>query len=341
MDCQQCGYAMGPFDRACPKCARRARFGAGAAVKIAYAADGQPCKVCPACAQPAALPMPRCGRCGFDYALAANANPAPVLENPRYAARDSGRFGNWAAGIFAAVCLALVVGISLRSYAPFGRAGASLWPTAHGANTRGAGLFGAIDDRQITARLASASATTGGAVEVSLAWDTLSDLDLQARDPYGELITASHPHSVSGGAQDVDANPTLLTSEGTALVEAGRPCGAANVLPLPDFMVDMDKTLKMPEGYPDLNSLPNGNKARSRYTRTPIEHIYFQQAPHGVYTVYARCYSWREPNRQPLPFTIQVRSHGKVLLTKTATLGPASFVIDGIAPAQVCQFMIP
>ncbi len=91
-------------------------------------------------------------------------------------------------------------------------------------------LTSAVDEKQFDARLASAAAATGGEVEVSPAWNTLSDLDLQVRDPSGEITAANHPRSSSGGVQDVDANPTLLTPAGQALVEEGKPCGAENVL---------------------------------------------------------------------------------------------------------------
>ena len=67
---------------------------------------------------------------------------------------------------------------------------------------------------------------------------------------------------------------------------------AENVMPLPEFMVDLSKKM---DGFPDVFSMMGSDgKAPSRFTRTPIEHIYFARAPRGIYTVYANCYSWRE-----------------------------------------------
>ncbi len=190
------------------------------------------------------------------------------------------------------------------------------------------------DLRQIDQRLLAASATTGGELEVSLVWNSLSDLDLELREPSGELITAYHRQSASGGVQDVDANPTLVSAEGERRIAAGERPGAENLLPVPEFLVDMDKQV----GLPGLTLPESGEKAPSRFTRTPVEHIYFTHAPKGFYTVYAHCYSWRESGAAPLPYTIQVRSRGQVFHQTSGTIGPASFVADGVAPLEVCRF---
>jgi hypothetical protein len=198
-----------------------------------------------------------------------------------------------------------------------------------------------VDSKQIDQRLLNASATTGGELEVSLAWNSLSDLDLQVRDPAGEMIMADHRRSASGGVQDVDANPTPVNEEGARRADAGLSPGRENVLPVPEMLVDMDKKLGLPEGMSGLGTLPGREgEAPSRYTRTPVEHIYFARAPRGTYIVYARCYSWCEPNFEPLPCTVQVRSRGKVFFERTGTLGPQSFVTHGLAPTEVCRFDI-
>jgi hypothetical protein len=211
-----------------------------------------------------------------------------------------------------------------------------------GGGQNGTGLVGAaVDTTQFDQRLLSAGAATGGELEVSLAWNSLTDLDLEVRDPFGELITAVHRRSASGGVQDVDANPTLTTEEGSERAAAGLNPGPENVLPLPEILVDLDQKAGLPADILGLDSLPGFDvKAPSRFTRTPVEHIYFAHAPQGVYTVYAHCYSWREPNTLPLPFTIQIRSHGRVFYTTSGTLGPANYITDNTAPTQVCQFRI-
>jgi len=212
-----------------------------------------------------------------------------------------------------------------------------------------------VPSRDIDQRLLMAQASTGGDIEVSLAWNSLSDLDLQVRDPAGELITAAHTRSASGGVQDVDANPTLLTEEGHAKVQSGQTVGPGDVVQLPEVLVDLDDRLRGSTalaGQPDqlpgfreqmraLTELPGmEGKAPPRFSRTPVEHIYFARAPKGTYAVFADCYSWRGPTRTPLPFTVQVRSHGKVFYEMTGTLGPASVITDRTTPTQACQFVM-
>ena len=127
----------------------------------------------------------------------------------------------------------------------------------------------AVDARQFEQRLTAAGATTGGELEVSLAWDTLSDLDLAVREPSGQVIHGYHAISPSGGQLDVDANPTLVNEEGERRVSAGLPPGAQNLLPLPEALVDLDeKVARLRErsgepglpglfpGLPDLGRMP-------------------------------------------------------------------------------------
>lgn len=188
---------------------------------------------------------------------------------------------------------------------------------------------------QIDQRLLQAGAQTGGELDISLAWNSLTDLDLSVSEPGGELICASHRQSASGGVQDVDANPTLVTEEGKRLLALGRNPGPGNILPLTEFMVDLEQKMGLPEGMSGL-----GSGMRSHFTHTPVEHIYFSQAPKGTYRIYARCYSWREPDQNPLTFTLLIRSRGKVFYQTVGTLGPASYVTDNLKPMQVCQFVL-
>jgi hypothetical protein len=240
---------------------------------------------------------------------------------------------------------ALVVGVAVIRFAqmtsrqPVSGAGGNLLLVQSGDGRTAPGVVAApaVDARQIDQRLLAASATTGGEVEVSLAWNGTSDFDLEVRDPSGELITAYHPNSASGGVQDVDANPTILNEGGSARAQSGQVPGAENVVELPDVFFDLDRQPGLPNGF----TLPGAEgKAASRFTRAPVEHIYFARAPRGTYTVYAHCYSWRERSSAPLPYTVQVRSHGQVFHEVSGTLGPTSYVADGTAPAQACQFAI-
>jgi hypothetical protein len=195
-----------------------------------------------------------------------------------------------------------------------------------------------VDSQQMDSRLALAAATTGGDLEISLAWNTLSDLDLQVCDPSGEQIAADHPRSASGGVQDVDANPTLLTPEGENRIAMGQIPGRENVLDLPESLVDLDRKFGLPEGLQGLNLPSDGAKAAAHWTRQPIEHIYFARALRGTYIVRAHCYSWREPDATPLPYTVEIRSHHRVVYRTVGTIGPASFVGEGAGPIEVCRF---
>src|SRR5262249_37045242 len=129
----------------------------------------------------------------------------------------------------------------------------------------------AVGSAQIDQRLLDASAKTGGEIEVSLAWNTLTDLDIQVADPNGELITASHPRSATGGLQDVDANPTPMTLEGSALFNRGINPGPGAVVDLPEVLVDlMDRagSKELMRGMEGLSSMEG--RAPSSYTRSPV-----------------------------------------------------------------------
>ena len=340
MQCPRCGYILDAFDPTCPKCAYLARTGqtlppSSNAASIPPMATGpfptgQEYKVCPACSQRAILSMPVCGRCGYQYGFQSR--------------QKERRTAAFVGGLLLLVVLLGFVGYCLApkagSAGSGGKTGLLMLPTANGG--AGSSMVGAaVDSSQIQQRLLERTATTGGEIEVSLAWNTLTDLDLQVRDPSGELITAAHPHSASGGEQDVDANPTVTTPEGSMRAMQGLNPGPENVIPLPEFMIDMDKKIGMPDEMKELSRLSGqGDKAPPRYTHAPVEHIYFAHAPKGTYTVYAQCYSWREPNANPLPFTVEVRTFGKVFNQTSGTIGPANYITDNTAPTQVCQFVV-
>src|SRR5207237_8431149 len=127
----------------------------------------------------------------------------------------------------------------------------------------------AVSSDQIDRRLLDARAVTGGDLEVSLAWNTLTDLDLAVRDPTGAIINAYQPRSASGGVQDVDANPTLVKMEGSARAESGRSPGPENVRPVPEFMIDLDKKLGV-TGLPDFGMMSSDGRAAPRFTRSPV-----------------------------------------------------------------------
>lgn len=269
--------------------------------------------------------------------------------------RDSrrGEVNPWV--VLAALLVFVAVGAGV--YWGLARRGAGMLAGVSGGAGSGRSLTAvpAVDAGQIQQRLTAAGAVTGGELEVSLAWNSLSDLDLRLRTPRGEMIDARDSTSASGGQLDVDANPTLLTEEGHRRAEAGLPPGAQNITPLPDALVDLDEKVArlrersggsdLPGLFPDLRELERmsgrAGRAPSHFTRHPVEHVYFTRAPRGPYRAYAACYSWREPDRSPLPFTIELRSRGKVFSRVTGTLGPASYAVDGVGPVEVSRFEVP
>ena len=287
--------------------------------------------------------MPACGRCGLPFS---QFSPPPTY--PRPDSVPPMRLPVW---LPLALCLIVILGVIFAYTFSVMRLQSSRLAAG------GDGLFGApgpssgaanlvsgpvIDSRQIDQRLLRATANTGGEIEVSLAWNSLTDLDLEVRDPTGEVTWAYNPRSRSGGVQDVDSNPTLLTSEGSSRAHSGQVPGAETILPIPEFLIDLDERLGGRGGLPLLGVMPGSEgKAPSRFTRRPIEHIYFAKAPRGTYTVLAGCYCWRESDRNPLPFTIQVRSRGKALREMNGAIGPQCYAVDGARPIPVLQFSYP
>jgi hypothetical protein len=356
MQCSYCGYILQPFDATCPKCAANARTRQAGAPPptagamhpgVGPAARQEGYKVCPACQQPAVPSMPACQRCGYQYGgqFAASAlPPTPYMSSsgyPESSRAAAERHEKRQVAFLASGCLGvllLIVGAAFfftsRPYHPSGADGFSVLSARRG----GDGAVEIVDSRQMESRLALEAATTGGDLEISLAWNTLSDIDLQVTDPSGEQIAADHPRSVSGGAQDVDANPTLLTAEGESRIAGGQIPGKENISELPELLVDLDKKVGLPAGMQGLNLPSDGVKAPAHWTRQPIEHIYFAAAPKGIYTVRAHCYSWREPDANPLPYTVEIRSHQKVVYRAAGTIGPASFAAEGAGPIEVCRF---
>ncbi|HLK57958.1 MAG TPA: hypothetical protein VKU00_15430 [Chthonomonadaceae bacterium] len=361
MHCPRCGYHLGPFETSCPKCAHLAQTHPSQAQPpapsghVGNAALPPAYKVCPACQQPAVLTMERCRRCGNPFPPQPYATPplppvgygapsASIAPQSEYASQEysnalrSRRANAALYGVCALFLLLFAIGVLALSSQRRQGGGSGIFLVGSGPSNDNSSPFPAIDEQQLASRLTHAGATTGGEVEVSLAWNTLTDLDIQVRDPSGELISASHPRSQSGGIQDVDANPTPTTLEGSMLAAEGKNPGPENVLPVSEELVDLEDKIGMPSDFGG-SGLPGfEDKAPPRYTRKPVEHIYFAHASKGIYTVYAHCYMWREPNSTPLPYTVQIRSHGKAMITTTGTIGPESYITYNAAPIQVCQF---
>jgi hypothetical protein len=263
--------------------------------------------------------------------------------DPSDLTRQRERQAAWVLGIFG-VPLVLALALGIFSRLSGRRSAPSLvmipsdsrpqQPSAPSAPVTG---VQAVDAKEVDQRLLSAGATTGGDVEVSLAWNGLTDLDLEVRDPSGEQINGLHLRSASGGVQDVDANPTPLNQEGERRFASGQNPGPENVLPVPDLLIDLDKKLKRPDAFPGLEMPPG----LGHFTRTPVEHVYYARAPRGLYTVLVRCFYWREPDSTPLPFTVQIRSRGKVFYETSGARGPASYITADVVPTRVCEFSMP
>ncbi len=191
----------------------------------------------------------------------------------------------------------------------------------------------AIAPAQVNQRLLGADARTDADLDVSMAWNSLSDLDLQVRDPSGEMIYAWHPRSKSGGQMDVDANPTVSMRNGV-LVSDPTP---ADVLPLTETIVSNGGFYPLGERK---HAFRDNEAVRSLYSHSPVEHIYFSNVPRGVYTVYAHCYLWREADKTLLPFTIQLRSRDGSLKELSGRMPPFDYVTHRTTPVEVCRFVV-
>jgi hypothetical protein len=236
-----------------------------------------------------------------------------------------------------------VVGLIARPRVSGIAAGSGSLLVLSSGNPSGSNLLAgpAVSSKQIDQRLTSAAATIGGEVEVSLAWNSWSDLDVQVRAPSGELINAYHPRSSSGGIQDVDANPTLMEPEQLRQTLQRGGAGMDNMDRMIYSLLEQGDDAGMGKSLQQFSGMMGSDgKAPPIFSGKPIEHIFFARAPRGTYAVYARCYNWREHSRSPLPFTVQVRSKGKVFYETSGTIGPASFVMNHIEPTQVCEFVV-
>jgi len=349
MNCPECGYQLGPFEQACPKCVHlgetRLMYTERAFAPAQSSRAEIPHKVCLNCGQPAVLQMDVCRRCGQPFppmnSTCKTAYGLPLPPAGRTRSRNTDRSLVYlfvGAVLFTLVALAVMARTS--QHRQDSASGLLFFDSGGGAFEGGLAQVPAVNTQQMQNRLLQSGAATGGEIEVSLAWNTLTDLDIQVRDPYGELITASHPRSSHGGAQDVDANPTPTTMEGSMLAEEGKNPGIENVLPIPDMLVDRDRTFSPLGGSGDISDvMPEAEgKAPPLYTHAPVEHIYFSRASKGVYCVFVHCYMWRELDSTPLTFTIEIRSHSKVFRQITSTIGPGSYITTNASPIQVCQF---
>lgn len=215
----------------------------------------------------------------------------------------------------------------------------------------------AIPDEEVGERLLQAGAVTDGELDVSLAWNTLSDLDLSVRDPTGELTWAHNAHSKSGGVQDVDANPTPLDHIGHAMADAGQPPGREHLRPHSPWIIRqarrrrpafsaldraMDSFFLRLLGGPEPQIGPEEpNHAIQRVSETPVEHIYFEHAPKGMYSVLVDCYSWQGADMKPIPYTVLIRCHGQVVSRCYGVAGPANWIENGTPPVELARFAIP
>lgn len=306
--------------------------------------NGQPYKLCFACRQPAVVEMDVCRRCGFRFPRADGPpQPTTVRTNIQLTGSAARRTRSPRRDMTTVAALLLVLavvgGVMLIPRSKANRAARPVG--SHGA-ALGGGLMSAagIPPDQVDNRLLTAGANTGGDLEVSLAWNSYTDLDLQLGEPSGDRVDARNPHSRGGGEQDVDMNPTLLTPEGSVMAEREQPPGAAAVLPLTPAELEASQQI---EGLQEMMRQygMTGNRAPSRFSGTPVEHIFYTRAARGTYTVYVSCYSWRESGAAPLPFTIDVRSHGRTLFHGTGSIGPRNWCADGASPVAVYRFELP
>lgn len=359
MQCNQCGYYLDPLDVACPRCSRLAQtqplfspnIAPPADIQIVRQENGNVYKVCPQCQVSMDTRLRNCVQCGFAFPFGSPLNVAQPALQFQFSASDfrpSALSKSKQQTIEALIILAAVIGI----FACVGVLIVALSPRKSGNSAAflspgGASLVSMTERKDIDSRLIRASATTGVDLEVSLAWNSTTDLDLEVVDPSGEKIWAKHKRSLSGGVFDVDANPTLVTKEGTLIADSGGNPGPANIQPLPEYLVDIDTKLKSPdptgpfEGLIDPLSGLAGSKILHKFTRKPVEHIYFSNPPKGVYSIHVSCYSWREPNQNPLPCVLDIRSHGIVMKHLNGTMGPANYIDNNLKYVEAYKYTVP
>ncbi len=360
MQCNHCGYFLDPLEVSCPRCTVFSQSqsipsqntASPIAIRIVQLQDGSSYKVCPACQVAADLRLRQCTLCGFIFPFGASGNsaqlppqarhiPAVSQDNPVLLSKSKQRM------IEALVILAAVIGM----FAVAGVCVAILSPRKGGTtnafeNRGGLNLVSRAETQDVDTRLTRSEATTGTDLEISLVWNSTTDLDLEVIDPSGELIWAKHRKSSSGGVFDVDANPTLLTAEGSVIAEQGNNPGPGSVLPLDEALVDTDlkrsnlDTAKQFEYDTDPFSIIRRELLQGKFTRKPVEHIYFSNPPKGIYIAQVSCYSWREPDRNPLPCTLDVRSHGKVIHHVNGTMGPRNYIDNSVKFTEAFKFEV-
>lgn len=72
---------------------------------------------------------------------------------------------------------------------------------------RVAGRQGSNVGSYVTIPVSVVQVGSGGPIQVSVSWDTPSDVDLHVIDPSGEEIYFANPESATGGELDLDSNP--------------------------------------------------------------------------------------------------------------------------------------
>ncbi len=367
MQCPQCGFVRDPFDPNCPRCARLGapRPAPAPAQQPAGPWPNQPPSAahlpppslngcCPNCRRAVGVGATICGYCRYDARMGSVPPPEP----------EPKRTGAYAIhpGVVIVILSVALIGVAIQWGPMMLAVGTAFLPSAgtrgRSSGSTGGGLpnfvllqpgpkgvTGAITGTplstdQITERLVTASASTGGDLEFALAWDSITDLDIEVKTPGGAIINAHAPVSQDGGEQDVDANPTPLTEEGERRLNAGQVVGEENVIPIKQLFADIDEKVGRSGGIPGVTRSSEAGKATGRITRKPVEHVFFARAPKGIYTVSVSCYSWQEKNRDPLPYSVEIRSQGKIAHQVRGVIGPESFVSRKEPPVQVCQFML-
>lgn len=146
MQCNKCGFVLGPFDTRCPRCGQPA----GAEAAAPPAAAPAPAGAAVPSAPPAAAPAPAGGA-------------APYVPAP---ARRSGMSGPAVLALVVLLAGGLIAGLVVVALKMAGGAGLRLVQSGPAGSLLQAP---AVSADQIGQRLTAAGAATGGEIEVSLA----------------------------------------------------------------------------------------------------------------------------------------------------------------------------
>lgn len=158
-----------------------------------------------------------------------------------------------------------------------------------------------------------------GAIEVSLIWDGLNDLDLAVEAPGGTRIDANQ-RTGAGGRLDLDFNYTPMDTMGSMRYKAGLTVDEVHIIPIDEA----------------------AESAGGRFSEEPIEHVYWSRnsALEGLYRIKVQQFYNRE-HAKSTTYSVVVTIDRKVVATFEGKFGAQDVVRDGEGEALAGTFKYP